>query len=540
MARSQNTEDGDFLTALPARNHLKRLAILIGVSTILLLILVVGLWKTFFKYVPPGKMLVVISKNGDVLDSDEVLAKQGQKGILREVRGEGWHFILPILYTTELKNNQEIGPGKVGIVTAQGGLLPKEGRVLAEEGERGIQRMILLPGSYRLNPYGYKVKEVPMVKISPGFVGVLRRKLASTDGEMGIIKDRILQPGLYPLNTEEYEVIACDVGIYQTTYQYLKESNDNTAIKFPAKDGNTIELDCTIEWEVKPEFWPVWVAKFGTDNRPVQADMIGEAVPSKVGNLKNIERVVIDQHVRKICRDRGFNYGAQDFLEGDKREKFQADFRTELDKVCNEDNVVVRSAFIRNIIIPDKFLEQKRLERLAVENRLTSEALTLTAETEAEVAEAKQTIKLKEAKVKSETERMVATVERETQNIQEVTDAEIERLKDEYSAKIAIVEASRKKALREAEAEAKKLKDTAESSIYKMRMDLFGKDSDAFLRYTLAKELNPNMRLRLFQSGPGTLWTNMGDKSMNLFMPMPSAEKKDREKNSSEANKSDK
>ena len=50
-------------------------------------------------------------------------------------------------------------------------------------------------------------------------------------------------------------------------------------------------------------------------------------------------------------------------------------------------NVVVRSAFIRNIIIPDRFLEQKRLERLAIENKLTSEALTLTAETEAEVAE---------------------------------------------------------------------------------------------------------------------------------------------------------
>ena len=63
--------------------------------------------------------------------------------------GEGWHFILPIAYTTEPEENTIIPPGKVGIVTALGGKsLPPE-RVLAEEGERGIQRHvggIRLPG----------------------------------------------------------------------------------------------------------------------------------------------------------------------------------------------------------------------------------------------------------------------------------------------------------------------------------------------------------------------------------------------------------
>jgi len=30
------------------------------------------------------------------------------------------------------------------------------------------------------------------------------------------------------------------------------------------------------------------------------------------------------------------------------------------------------------------------------------------------------------------------------------------------------------------------------------------------------------MKLRLFQAGPGTFWTNLGDKTMNLFLPAPS------------------
>src|SRR5262249_39843180 len=150
---------------------------------------------------------------------------------------------------------------------------------------------------------------------------------ATRANEKGILKGEVLQPGIYYVNTKEYEVLAREVGIYQTTYRYDKDApRGGNAMTFPAKDGNTISLDCTIEWEVLPKNWPALVAKYG--------------------DLKTIERVVIDQHAGKISRDRGFNYGAQDFLEGDKREAFQDDFRTELDRVCKADHVEVRSAFI--------------------------------------------------------------------------------------------------------------------------------------------------------------------------------------------------
>jgi hypothetical protein len=35
----------------------------------------------------------------------------------------------------------------------------------------------------------------------------------------------------------------------------------------------------------------------------------------------------------------------------------------------------------------------------------------------------------------------------------------------------------------------------------------------------MAEKLNEKMVLRLYHSGPGTLWTNLGDKNMTLMLP---------------------
>src|SRR5262249_37438663 len=157
---------GGFLT--PTRKaRLKRLAVLICVPLVLGLVLFLILWNTFFHYVPPGKMLVIVSKNGEPLHEGQVLADPSQKGIQRAGLGEGWQYVTPIVYTTEVHDNTVVPAGKVGIVTALGGVPPRDGRILAEqEDEQGIQRAVLPPGAYRLNPYGYKVEVVPATEIT--------------------------------------------------------------------------------------------------------------------------------------------------------------------------------------------------------------------------------------------------------------------------------------------------------------------------------------------------------------------------------------
>jgi len=492
-------------------------ALLLLFVAIIMTSLALTIRKHFLQNVPSGQMLVVISKYGDPLAEGQILAGPGQKGVRERVLGEGWHFIWPVLFETELKTNIVV-PGKrvtsdgielpkVGIVKALGGTPLPAGEFLAEKGQQGIWREVLLPGSYRLNPYGYEVKMVDMVEVKPGYVGVLRRKLgvdgatefATKPNEKGIIRDQLLQPGLYPINTEVYEAISCPVGIYQTTYHYDTDESKNTALVFDASDSNRIQLDCTIEWELKPEFWPEWVAKFR--------------------NIERIESAVIMLNVKNISRNKGQDYGAEDFLDGLKRERFQSEFMKGLQEECKGDHVIVRNAYIRNIIIPDAFLKPKRDEQLAKEKAVTQKEQTLTAETNNDVVAAQQTIILEVSKVEAMTAQMVAAIGREVDNLKIITDAEVEKLKDEYGAKIAILDAERKELVGKAGAESKKLVNTAKSGLHKMQMDVFANDGNAFLRYTLSQSLSQNLRLRLYQSGPGTFWTNMGDKTLNLFAP---------------------
>src|SRR5689334_8579174 len=163
--------------------HWRRTLIVWAVFALVALIVVAITWNAFFSYVSPGYHLVITANDGKPLTPGHVLAEHGQKGIQREVLGEGWHFVLPIVYSTELEKNTDIPPGKVGIVTALGGKPLPPGRLLAEtvadpkEEEQGIQRQVLPPGSYRINLRGYRVELVDAVEIKSGFVGVQRRLL---------------------------------------------------------------------------------------------------------------------------------------------------------------------------------------------------------------------------------------------------------------------------------------------------------------------------------------------------------------------------
>jgi hypothetical protein len=501
----------------PGRQALiKRWAIVIGVPLVAGLILFLMLWNVFFRYVPPGHMLVITAKNGKTLEPERTVARAGEQGIQEEVLAEGWHFITPVIYTTELHKNVEIPPGMAGIVTALGGKPLPPGRFIADQDDqKGIRRQVLLPGSYRLNPYAYKIEQVKAVEILPGHVGVQRRLdgkeardiFAEHDDEKGILHD-VLQPGIYYVNTKEYEIQKHEVGIYQTSYHYDPNRPDS-GISFPGRDGYNIVLDCTIEWEILPKNVP---------------DL---AVSN--ASRREIEKNVIDQQARKICRDRGFDYGAQDFLEGDKREAFQTDFTTELSKVCQEKKVNVKSAFIRNIIIPETFLKPKRDRQVAIETKVTNLIKQEVARSDAEVRREQAMIDKSVAEVKAETGRMVANVKQEIDSLTQFTDAEIEKIQFRYAAQIAEQDSQRKLALAGAETQVTRLKEMAKSNIYKLKLDVFANDGNANLRYSLADQLNPNLKLRLFHSGPGTFWTNMDAKNMSLMLAPANGETKPKE-----------
>jgi hypothetical protein len=501
---------GDF--RLPSLAKWKRLAIVWGIIVVAGLIAFAMTWNAFFKYVPPGKHLIIINKDGGELDEGEVLAKEGQKGIQRDVKGEGWHFVLPIVYTTELDDNTEIPPGKVGIVTSLGGRRLPPGKELADEGEQGIRRAVLTPGTYRINKKGYQVELVDAVEIQPGDVGVLQRRMGNAQAktrfatensdEKGIL-EVALQPGIYYINTREYDVTRAEVGIFQTTFHLPKEkgAEKDTSISFVCRGGFPISIDCTVEWEVLPELVPHVIAEYGS--------------------RKAVEQKVIEVQAHAICRDKGIDYGVQDFLEGTTREKFQDDFTQELTRVCKDKNVTVHSAFIRRIEIPEEYLKPIREKQIAAEIQLTNRAKEVTAQSENEVEREERMVEQEVARVEAETRVLVGNLDQEVANVAVKTEAEVEKIKADYTNQIAALDSRRRRVVAEAEAEATKLKETAKGNIYQLKMEVFQNDPQALLKYTLADQLNPNMVLRFFQAGPGTLWTNMDSKSFNLMLPAP-------------------
>jgi hypothetical protein len=487
----------------------RRRAVFWSIVSLVVLVLFLFTWHEFFVYVPPGHYLVIIAKDGKPLPPGHVLAEPGQKGIQARVQGEGWHFVLPIVYDRRVEEDLLVAPGEVGIVTAKGGKPLPPGRLLAEPGERGIQRAVLTPGRYRINKYGFDVELVPATEIKSGFVGVVRRLLgtagagrfAEKPDERGILRD-VLQPGIYYLNTKEYQVLPVEVGIFQTSFRYDKDPRQNTAITFVSTGGLPISMDCTIEWEILPLDMPAVIAEYG-DRHAVEAK-------------------VIDVQAHAIGRDKGISYGVQDFLEGAKREKFQDDFTSELTRVCGAKNVKIRSAFIRNIVIPENYLKPIRDKQIAAETQLTNKAREATAQSEADVEREMQMVAQKVAAVEAETLRIVAGIDRQVANIKTQTENEVEKMKAQYGAQIAQLEAQRVTRLGEAEAGVKKLRETAKSSLYRMKMDVFGNNSDAFLRYSMAQDLNPRIIVRLFHAGPGTFWTNLDNKNMTLMLPAAS------------------
>lgn len=131
-------------------------------------------WTCCRVYVPEGYMAVVTTKTGDALPAGQILAEPGQKGVQRAVLAEGRHFLNPVNNDWKIVRAQTIGVGSVGIVTSKVGRELPPGDIIApDKDSKGVWRAVLGPGTYRLNPEGYSVKVMSAVNIPIGYVGIV-------------------------------------------------------------------------------------------------------------------------------------------------------------------------------------------------------------------------------------------------------------------------------------------------------------------------------------------------------------------------------
>ena len=533
----------------------KLLGSLIGVGLLIAVGLVAVYWFTFRIYVPEGKCFVLIHKSGEALAPGEKVAEsEKQRGIQRHVLGPGRYFKNPLFWGVEQHDLVTVSSGdpktwewvhsldaaqreqirtgsfrfkgefpQVGVLTRLVGPEPKDDRpvVSRASGYQGILREVLTPGTYKINPYVYKVEMHPAVVIPAGFVGVVTNLFASTEleadtpvdavqvhtpavrsladvGGRGTLAD-VLQPGVYFINPKLQKVTLIEIGFNE--YSQVKESEMvNNRISFPSDTGYDIRVGVTIIWGIDPKNAAQIINEFGNVDRVLET-VIGSQLPS-------------------ICRNIGSTYDARDFIHGEKREMFQRDLTEKLQEVCNGKNVEVLLALVREIEVhapnagkqsgdevTDDLKQTIQQSYIAIEQRLTKEKQRDAAVVRAELEEARKKVEIARETIVSDTRVMVSQIladaEKAAAQIDAQADLEVASIQEE----IAKLDAKRTEILGQANADVERFKKQAEADGYRLLVDAFG-GGQAFNLYTFAENFQPES-IKLFFAGEGTMWTDL-------------------------------
>lgn len=512
----------------------------LAVPVVLVLVFGVELFQWAFNrvYVPQGHSLVLRYKGPPLpfLPGNRPVAQSGQFakvdengrpleiGILKEMRGPGRHFVWIGWWETKLIPDVTVKPGQVAVVSSKMGEDLKNGQFLVDgdldaTSQKGILRKVFGPGTYRINDYAYNVKVIEeetikdglqvkhagWVSIPTGYVGVVTNLTDNpiTKASPGI-QDKVLQPGLYPVNPNEQHVDIVGIGFSEKSVKsnlksidgipILDESgepavlDDESGISFPSNDGFRIHMDFTAVWGIMPDQAADVIRKFGT--------------------LDAVEAKVVVPQIESICRNQGSSLGAVDLLVGDTRSKFQQVVSDSFEKVLQDKDLTLLHGFVRNIHIPLDVRKPIQEKFIADELKLTRDQELLTAGTEAELREAEKKVELEEERIKAETKKLVAQAAAEGAKEAEETKAETLKKSAVIARKTAELEAEATVTLGKAKAGAKQIEAEAKSELFTLAVSAFGSGS-AYNQWTFATGLPDDVQLDMLYAGEGTFWTDL-------------------------------
>lgn len=548
-------------------------------AVVILIVLMIALyegtkWTVMRVYVPPDEAVLVTNKFGDPLPPELIAVPKGEnhyKGVQEELLGPGRYFINPIEYKTESVKLTQIPAGDpqtwkftrdgkladessqpmVGLVACKQGKAPPPGVEVVEPGFKGIQRDVLTPGTYKINPHLYEVTKVPAVVVPPGYVGVSTRLTgdrgpstsitlteirAQTSGpttqgadaptthlvpsrlvtgatQRGVLKN-VLQPGIYYVNPRLVKVDVVPVGYDAITLEHgtaaavtvargrgsraganYDTGNPGTSVRFYSADGYLIEADLTLVWGVSPADAPEIVAN--------------------IGGWDKIRENIIEPAMKAACQNVGAKYTSKELIQGTTRSKFQDELSLSLETSVASRSVHVLLALIRNITVKDNtgkdatggLLATIQRANIEVERDLTNKQKTLTAVTAAKLEEALKNVDVARETVSSDTGVKVANITAEAAKKAAEIDAQRDLEIAKINLEVATLEAKRTQILGKAQADVAKLKNEAEAKGAKMLVDAFG-SPQAYNLYTFAKGFAPT-ELKLIFAGPGTFWTDL-------------------------------
>lgn len=163
-------------------------------------LIVIGLLIIIFNTVVivGGRSIAMLERRwfGRDLPQGRVIAMKREIGVQARTLGPGLHLMIPFIYNARKVGFTIINENEIGIIESIDGNAVPPGKIFAKvvpdhdsfqdgeaflrnSGEKGPQIQILPPGNYRINPSLFKVRNVPVVVIDKGQIGIV----TAMDGE---------------------------------------------------------------------------------------------------------------------------------------------------------------------------------------------------------------------------------------------------------------------------------------------------------------------------------------------------------------------
>lgn len=488
-----------------------RLALWLGLAGIAVLMYVGWVWVVERVEVPPGKVLVRIHKWGKNLPEGELVAPDSSyKGVLLTVDLPGRYFLNPLFWDYELHDLVRVPTDHCLVLTRRYGAdIPADriaaGDFLAQDGEKGIVRDVLLPGDHRLNRYAYSWEMVPAVQIKADEVGVRTLKVGRDPAELkdkmdlgkglyvvragyrGVQQEHV-RPGTYYINAHVEAIAPVEVRSHKV---------DFADITFPSRDGFILKPHVQVEYQVIPERAPEVLVRISDRGKLDQKDTNEQEMAEN-----EILQKIILPHIRGYARIEGSNFDAKDFIvtgqaaldkkQPNNREKLQKALEDKIKPRCAELGISVRSVTLASMDPPRELASLISAREQALVKQEENKALVKQFQSE-------QELKAKEALPQREKER----TEAETRLKQEMTKAsqrkevEGQKLKQDLENAKLRLEAARKEAeatLARGKSEAAVINAENEAAVAGLRKAVQGFNGvQNFAQYHILSKLAPNL-----------------------------------------------
>jgi regulator of protease activity HflC (stomatin/prohibitin superfamily) len=328
------------------------------------LVVGVGIFVWFFCRIDvrKGEFCPLLRKTGKEISNRDVLAPTGEyKGPQFEILKEGRHFRNPYTwYWPRPMPATVVPPLKVGVMVRRYGEPLEVGQVIVRsDKQKGILADPLGPGRHYVNLWAYDVEIHDMVRIEPGFMGVVTGLVGKdpADPNVFVVKEGergtqplLLPPGTHPDYSNPYVYLVTQIDVRSQKFEMAGQYS----ITFPSKYGFDIRAEGTIEWAPDLEKLPELFVKY-VDERDLQES----------GGINNIQRKIILPFARSYFRTIGGQFRAVDFITGSTRLRVQNEVEQRLRESCAREGIVIRAFVIRATEPPKPIREQYERREIA-------------------------------------------------------------------------------------------------------------------------------------------------------------------------------